>query len=298
MKKYICIDIGGTSIKYGAIQSQGEFLDTGEMPTEARQYGGSGILDKAGKIIKEYIREYSPQGICISTAGMVDCDAGKIIYSAPLIPNYTGTEIKKTLEETFCLPCEVENDVNCAGLAEYYAGAARGSMTSVCLTIGTGIGGAAVIDGKIFRGFSGSACEVGYMHLPGGQFQDLGAGSILVGKVAKSRGLCPSAINGITIFEDAKRGDAACIQAIHEMVDILGMGIANICYVLNPEVVVLGGGIMAQKEFLKEKIQTSLKKYLIPSVLDYTRLAFAENQNRAGMLGAYYNFIQRHPDNG
>ena len=92
MKKYICIDIGGTSIKYGAIQSQGEFLDTGEMPTEARQYGGSGILDKAGKIIKEYIREYSPQGICISTAGMVDCDAGKIIYSAPLIPNYTGTE--------------------------------------------------------------------------------------------------------------------------------------------------------------------------------------------------------------
>lgn len=74
------------------------------------------------------------------------------------------------------------------------------------------------------------------------------------------------------------------------MVDILGMGIANICYVINPEVVVLGGGIMAQKDFLESRLKQSLKKYLIPSVAEHTRLAFAENQNQAGMLGAFYNF--------
>ena len=160
MKEYICIDIGGTSIKYGMVREDGSFLTTGEMPTEAMQYGGPGIMEKAKKIVETYQAEYRPEGICVSTAGMVDCENGKITYASPLIPDYTGTEIKKTLEELYGIPCEVENDVNCAGLAEHFAGAARGSRISVCLTIGTGIGGAILIDGKVFHGFSGSGCEV------------------------------------------------------------------------------------------------------------------------------------------
>ena len=172
MKQYICIDIGGTSIKYGIIQEDAVFVAAGEMPTEAMQHGGPGIMKKAVKIIEDYLKDRSPAGICISTAGMVDCEAGRITHSAPLIPEYTGTEIKKTLEERFHLPCEVENDVNCAGLAENFAGASRGTKISLCLTIGTGIGGAIVIDNQVFHGFSGSGCEIGYMHLPGGEFQD------------------------------------------------------------------------------------------------------------------------------
>ena len=78
------------------------------------------------------------------------------------------------------------------------------------------------------------------------------------------------------------------------MVDVLGMGIANICYVLNPEIVVLGGGIMAQKDFLEVKIRTAMDRYLIPSVSEKTRLAFAQNQNQAGMLGAYFHFQSLH----
>lgn len=293
MQKYICIDIGGTSIKYGIIGEDGKFLETSEMPTEARQYGGPGIVKKATQIVKGYL-DQNPIGICISTAGMVDCEEGKITYAAPLIPDYTGTEIKKILEETFHIPCEVENDVNCAGLAEYFAGAAKDSKISLCLTIGTGIGGAFLIDGKVFHGFSGSGCEVGYMHLPGGQFQDLGASSILVKKAAEYKKLDPDSINGKYVFENAKQGDEDCIRAIEEMCNVLGMGIANICYVINPEVVVLGGGIMAQKEYLEEKIRKSLDKYLIPSVAKKTRLSFAENQNQAGMLGAFYHFKSRH----
>lgn len=293
MQKYICIDIGGTSIKYGIIGEDGKFLETSEMPTEARQYGGPGIVKKATQIVKGYL-DQNPIGICISTAGMVDCEEGKITYAAPLIPDYTGTEIKKILEETFHIPCEVENDVNCAGLAEYFAGAAKDSKISLCLTIGTGIGGAFLIDGKVFHGFSGSGCEVGYMHLPGGQFQDLGASSILVKKAAEYKKLDPDSINGKYVFENAKQGDEDCIRAIEEMCNVLGMGIANICYVINPEVVVLGGGIMAQKEYLEEKIRKSLDKYLIPSVAKKTRLSFAENQNQAGMLGVIYHFKRRH----
>lgn len=188
----------------------------------------------------------------------------------------------------------MENDVNCAGLAECFAGASKGSKISVCLTIGTGIGGSIIIDGKVFHGFSGSGCEVGYMHLPGGEFQDLGASSILVKKTAEYKNLSPDSIDGKYVFAQAKQGDRDCIRTIEEMCEILGMGIANICYVVNPEVVVLGGGIMAQKEYLKDLLRKGLDKYLIPSVAKHTRLAFAENQNQAGMLGAFYHFKGRH----
>ncbi|MCI6677011.1 MAG: ROK family protein [Clostridiales bacterium] len=295
MRQYICIDIGGTSIKYGVLEQSGQFLTTGEMPTEAH-LGGPSIMEKAKQIIREFLSSYTPSGICVSTAGMVDCKKGRITYSSPLIPNYTGTEIRSILEREFQIPCEVENDVNCAGLAEYFAGAGRGSSICLCLTIGTGIGGSIIINDSVFHGFSGSGCEIGYMHLPGGSFQDLGSSKILVERVTQIKSLTPGNINGKWIFEHAKAGDADCIAAIDEMVDILGMGIANICYVVNPEVVILGGGIMAQKEYLYDKLRASIDHYLLPSISKHTKLAFAQNQNQAGMLGAYYHFCHCHPE--
>lgn len=118
-------------IEHGVISENGTFLTTDKLPTEATQYGGAGILRKVNSIVEEYLRDYHLKGICISTAGMVDSENGKILYSAPLIPDYTGTPIKEILEKKFCLPCEVENDVNCAALAEYYAGAAKPYLIKV-----------------------------------------------------------------------------------------------------------------------------------------------------------------------
>lgn len=295
MKFYVSIDIGGTSIKYGILDENIKFITSGEVATEA-QKGGKNILEKVINIVSEYKKEYTLSGICISTAGMVDCEKGEIIHASDLIPNYTGTQIKKTLEDIFSIPCEVENDVNCAGLAEYFSGSAKGSSISLCLTIGTGIGGSIIINDRVFHGFSGSACEVGYMNMFKSKFEDLGATSILVKKVAKLKNCSENHIDGKLIFEMAKNNDEDCIKAIDEMVDILGMGIANICYVINPEVVVLGGGIMAQKDYLYDKIRLSLDKYLIPTISSKTKLEFAKNQNKAGMLGAYYNFISIHKD--
>ncbi|MFR1827757.1 MAG: ROK family protein [Clostridium butyricum] len=295
MKFYVSIDIGGTSIKHGILDENIKFITSGEIATEA-QKGGKNILEKVINIVSEYKKEYTLSGICISTAGMVDCKKGEIIHASDLIPNYTGTQIKKTLEYIFSIPCEVENDVNCAGLAEYFSGSAKGSSISLCLTIGTGIGGSIIINDRVFHGFSGSACEVGYMNMFKGKFEDLGATSILVKKVAKLKNCSENHIDGKLIFEMAKNNDEDCIKAIDEMVDVLGMGIANICYVINPEVVVLGGGIMAQKDYLYDKIRLSLDKYLIPTISSKTKLEFAKNQNKAGMLGAYYNFISIHKD--
>lgn len=293
MREYICIDIGGTAIKHGVIRESGVFAETGEMPTQAELSGGPGIMEKAKKIVAFYKEKYRPSGICVSTAGMVDCECGKIIHSGPSIPDYTGTEIKKELERFGAVPCEVENDVNCAGLAEAYAGAAKDAGISLCLTVGTGIGGAIIINKKVFRGFSGSACEVGYMHMPGGAFQDMGAGSTLVKKVAEYKGISAGDIDGKYVFERAAGGDEDCVRAIDEICSILGMGIANICYVLNPEVVVLGGGIMEQRKFLGERLRNSLERCLIPAVFSNTKLEFASNGNKAGMLGAFYHFQSR-----
>lgn len=295
MKKYVSVDIGGTAIKYGLINADGQILSRGVTDTDAKR-GGPAVRDTVLGIVDGFFLQEKINGVCISTAGMVDPERGVITYAAPLIPDYAGIEYKKTMEERFRIPCEVENDVNCAGLAESVSGAAAGSRISLMLTVGTGIGGSIIIDGEIFRGFSGSACEVGYMSMRGSDFQTLGAASVLSKKVAGWKQEPPERWSGYRIFEGARKGDALCLRAIDEMADVLGQGIANICYVLNPEIVVLGGGIMAQEEFLRERIEKAIEKYLVSGIARHTRLAFAKHRNDAGMLGAFYHFRKRRPE--
>ena len=290
MRKYVCIDIGGTAIKYGIIDENGNVLERGKEKTMAH-LGGKRIVERAMELVRQYQREYILSGICISTAGMVDCEKGEVIYSAPLIPEYMGTQWKKEMEAMFHLPCEVENDVNCAGLAESISGAAKGSKVTLCLTIGTGIGGCILIGHRVFHGFSNSACEVGYMHMGDSDFQTLGATSGLCKKVALEKGESLKDWDGFRIFEEAKAGDLVCVKAIEEMSDVLGRGIAGICYVLNPQMVVLGGGIMEQEEYLKPRIRRALDKYLISDIAKKTELRMAEHKNDAGMVGAFYHFL-------
>lgn len=292
MKQYISIDIGGTMIKYGLINENGNITETNETETEA-YLGGQHILQKITKICEEYIIKNNILGICISTAGMVDSKEGKIIYANKSIPNYIGINYKKTFENLFNIPCEVENDVNCAGICESYIGAGKGTHSCLCLTIGTGIGGCAIIEGKVLGGFSSSGCEVGYMNMFGSTFQELASNTTLVENVSERLGINYKDINGKIIFERAKNGDKVCIEEIDKLCDYLAYGIANICYIINPEIVILGGGIMAQKEYLNNRILNNLKKYLIEPLFNNTKISFAQYKNQAGMLGAYYNFLSK-----
>lgn len=161
------------------------------------------------------------------------------------------------------------------------------------LTIGTGIGGCIVMNGEVFHGSANSACEVGYMHLRGSDFQTLGSASALTKKVASRKQEPEENWSGYRIFEQAEQGDLLCCNAIDEMVDVLGQGIANICYVIDPETVVLGGGIMAQEAYLRDKIQASVNQYLIDSIASRIKITFAKHKNNAGMLGAFYHFRNR-----
>lgn len=289
MGHYLAIDIGGTAIKYGLIDESGSILERHEMPTDAH-LGGPHILETVCNLVEAYGKMAELKGVAISSAGMVDPIKGEIFYAGPQIPNYAGTQFKKTIEEKFNIPCQIENDVNCAGLAESVSGAAKGSRISICLTIGTGIGGCLIQDGEIFHGSSYSACEVGYLPLAGGNFQDIASTTALVKAVVEATGDDKAEWNGRRIFAEAREGNDLCRSAISQLVQNLALGIASICYVANPEVVVLGGGIMAQEDYLRPELEVALKAILVPSIAEKTRLAFAKHQNDAGMLGAYYHF--------
>lgn len=292
MKTYLAIDIGGTQIKYGLIDQDARILERQQMPTQAH-LGGPAILDKVRQLVADYQAREGIVGVAISSAGMIDPDKGEVFYAGPQIPNYAGTAFKTSIEEEFGLPCEVENDVNCAGLAESQSGAGQGASVALCLTVGTGIGGCLLLDGQVFHGFSHSACEVGYIHLPDGSFQDLASTTALVHYVAEQSGDSPTDWDGLRIFQEAAAGNRICQQGIDRLIDYLAQGIANICYVVNPQVVILGGGIMAQGDWLRPGLEEKLKHYLVPSLADKTAIAFAQHENTAGMLGAYYHFKQK-----
>lgn len=293
MKKYVCIDIGGTSIKYGLAHSDGTFLAKADLPTLAKKEGGAGILVKTKDIVKVYADQEKISGVCISTAGMVDPKAGKIVYAAEhLIPHYTGMELKREIEQEFSVRCEVENDVNCAGLGEMWLGAGAGANSLFCLTVGTGIGGCLILDRCLVRGCCNSAGEIGYMEVRGHPFQDLAATSRLVECVAERKRGKEGEIDGKQVFVLAAQGDPDCVGAIDEMVECLAVGIASVCYVVNPQLVILGGGIMAQEAYLRPRIDLALKKNLIDRIYRHTKVAFAARQNDAGMLGALYNFLK------
>ena len=232
-------------------------------------------------------------GICISTAGMVDEIKGEIIHAGPQIPEYKGTKWKEEIERTFSIPCEVENDVKCAGLGEYSFGSGKGAGSMLCLTIGTGIGGSFILNGEVYHGTSHSAMEIGYMQIPGGMFQRMASTSALVKRVASRKGEAEELWNGKRIFEEVAKEDKICLEELDRLCDALSIGLSNLCYAFNPECIVLGGGIMEQKDILLPKIWGHLQEHLVPIVAENTRLLAASLGNRAGLLGAYVHFHNR-----
>jgi glucokinase len=319
-KRYFALDIGGTKTKYALLGEKGEILSTYEKDTEA-QRGGSFILENVKGEIRRVLAELKgnpPEGaqadtkvdakaertteaktepllsgICISTAGMVDEIKGEIIHAGPQIPEYKGCKWKEEIERGFSIPCEVENDVKCAGLGEYSFGSGKGTSSMLCLTIGTGIGGSFILNGEVYHGTSHSAMEIGYMQIPGGMFQRMASTSALVKRVASRKGEPEELWNGKRIFEEVAKEDKICLEELDRLCDALSIGLSNLCYAFNPECIVLGGGIMEQKDILLPKIWGHLQEHLVPIVAENTRLLAASLGNRAGLLGAYVHFHNR-----
>ena len=179
MGNIAAFDIGGTFVKHGVISENGEVFFSKEYKTHAEK-GGKWIIENLCAIVCELMKKQEISGVAISTAGVVDPEAGKIVYANENIPGYTGTEIKKIVEEHCGIPCEVENDVACAGLAEAVFGVGRDCKTVVCITVGTGVGGCIIHERKIFHGAGGCAGEIGYMNIFAGNLEKEGSASALV----------------------------------------------------------------------------------------------------------------------
>ena len=157
--RILAFDIGGTFIKYAICDENFNLTDKNKVPTEAEK-GGQALIEKIIDIILSYD---DIDRVAISTAGQVDSENGIVVYSTDNIPYYTGMMVKKLIENKTKIPTFVENDVNAAALGEAKFGAAKGESDFICLTYGTGIGGAIFLNGKLYKGSSSSAAELGHM---------------------------------------------------------------------------------------------------------------------------------------
>ncbi|MBR2182472.1 MAG: ROK family protein [Acidaminococcaceae bacterium] len=294
MKHYMCFDIGGTSVKFGVAGESGALLHKGEIPNVITQKGVDGLVESLTSVTKQYQQEYSLHGIAVSTAGVVDPEKGLILYAPKYFPGYPGTALGERLEKCCSLPCTVENDVNAAALGEYWLGAGQGAKSLFCITVGTGIGGCALLDGRVLHGAACFGGEAGLQHItPGSTWEEMASTRALVRNVAEAKGIPENALDGRKIFALAQGGDEEAAAAIARQMDDLATGIANICYILNPERIIVGGGIAAQEAYLYPQLDTALRKKLFPLVYEKLTLRFAALQNDAGMLGALYNFLMR-----
>ena len=174
---YLCIDIGGTSIKYALFNEKGEKTTKVLKTPTIKDEVSNQILPTILQLVGEYRSEIN--GVAISSAGVVDSE-GSIAYAGYTIPGYTGTKIKKEVEEMYKIRCEVENDVNCACLGEVWKGSAQNASSVVMLTVGTGVGGAVYLNNHLWTGINYTAGEIGYMYIQGKYFQDLASTTALL----------------------------------------------------------------------------------------------------------------------
>ncbi|WP_101772575.1 ROK family protein [Peptostreptococcus faecalis] len=295
MKKYICFDIGGTGIKYGILEENGNILLKNDVETEARIHGGKGIIEKLLNLINSHSKEYELSGVAISSHGMIDSNSGIIMHADEhLIPNYTGMNIKQIIENETGLLCEIENDVNCDGLGELWLGSGGNSKYTGMIAIGTGIGACLIDDGNIITGHSMCAGEIGKITIPGGVFEDVASSYALTSNLEKKLGMESGSLNGKLIFEGIESGNKMYIEAVDDMIEKLSIGISTFCYIFNPGTVILGGGIMSRDDYFSPRINENLKKYLKPLIYENTEIKFAKLKNNAGIVGALRNYLNKH----
>ncbi|MBS9805743.1 ROK family protein [Bacillus cereus] len=291
MKEYIAFDIGGTQIKYGIVSEIGRVLKHKTVPTEIH-LGGEQIVQKLIFLSKELMNEHTISGIGISTAGIVDINKGIVTGGVDHILDYTTIPIVNRLQAVLKVPVSIDNDVNCAAFGEKWNGSGKEKENFIMLTLGTGIGGAIVIDGELYRGHSFSAGEWGNMLIEGKTFEEIASISGLIRLVRKYKG--KGEWNGKTIFELYDKGDREVAQAVGIFFKHLAIGISNLAYIFNPEMIIIGGGITDRgNEFLKE-VKEEISKYLNQEIYNNCEIELAQNGNCAGMIGAIYHFLHHH----
>ncbi|MGL5594294.1 ROK family protein [Cetobacterium sp.] len=290
--KVISIDIGGTEIKYGLISKEGEILYSAMVETEATK-GIENLLEKLYKIIDE-LNSKDILGIGISATGQIDSENGKVVGGTDIIPGWVGTNLVEILEKKYQLPVTIDNDVNCAALGELWKGAGLGKDNFLCLTIGTGIGGGIVIEKNLLKGESNIAGEFGHMRIcvDGSSkiYQDYASTTALIRLVFEKTG---KKLNGKQIFEEVNKKNEEYISIVEKWIDYFTDGLVNLIYIFNPRLIIIGGGVSKQGDYLKKLIEISLETKVMKNYLALLDIKMAEKGNEAGMLGAGYIILKK-----
>ena len=291
--KIIGIDIGGTTIKADLYDDFGTSLNQFKEIETIIDYdlGTNQILNQVCDLIGEYILNYSIDGVGISTAGVVNANTGEIIYAGYTIPGYIGVNFTSEIEKRFGLSTFVENDVNCAALGELWKGQAKDKKNVVMVTIGTGIGGSIIVNGQSVNGFNYTAGEVGYIPVGNSDWQSKASTTALIHLYEKKS--LKTNQTGRTFFTDLSSGDKVAKETFEIFVENLTKGLLTISYLLNPEILILGGGILAKKDILLPEIQSSLAKNAMDNRFLPKNVVAATLGNEAGRIGAVKNFLDR-----
>lgn len=290
MEKYLAFDMGGSSIKYGLLTRDGKILENSSFKTPET------LEELYGKIIelKKVYEKEDIKGIALSCPGAVDSEVG-VIGGVSAIPYIHGPNIKEELESLSGLKVELENDANCAALAEVWLGEAKDNSDVVFIVIGTGVGGAIVKDKKIHKGKHLHAGEFGIMYFesePGvpGTWGTVSMGQLVL-RLSKKLG---REVNGIEIFRFAEEEkNEVVLEELDRWYSNLAKGIFSIQYVYDPEKIVIGGGVSAKPEILVE-IRKKIAE--IMSHIDVAKICpdiqVCKFSNNANLIGALYNFLQ------
>lgn len=291
--KIIGIDIGGTTIKADLYDDFGTSLNQFKEIETIIDYdlGTNQILNQVCDLIGEYTLNHSIDGVGISTAGVVNANTGEIIYAGYTIPGYIGVNFTSEIEKRFGLSTFVENDVNCAALGELWKGQAKDKKNVVMVTIGTGIGGSIIVNGQIVNGFNYTAGEVGYIPVGNSDWQSKASTTALIHLYQKKS--LKTNQTGRTFFTDLSSGDKVAKETFEIFVENLTKGLLTISYLLNPEILILGGGILDSKDILLPEIQSSLAKNAMDNRFLPKNLVAATLGNEAGRIGAVKNFLDR-----
>jgi glucokinase len=303
----IGVDIGGTKIAAGLVSESGELLTRVRRETPATDVDR--IEEAAADAVRELASQHEVEAVGIAAAGFVDATRSTIVFAPNLA--WRDEPLRADLEKRTGLPVVVENDANAAAWGEFRYGAGRDVDDMVLLTIGTGLGGGIVVDGRLLRGHSGFAAELGHVRVvPDGHrcgcgnrgcWEQYASGRALVrearelagtdspvaARLLELAGGRPKHIEGPHVTRAAEEGDSAAVELLGDLGTWLGEGIASIVAALDPAVIVVGGGVSAAGDLLLEPARTAFRRQLTArGHRPEAQIVRAQLGNDAGMIGA------------
>lgn len=288
----LVFDMGGSAVKYG-VWSQDSLVSKGKFTTPNTWEEMKTQLQQVRTSVNEEI-----EGVGISAPGAVNAQERRI-DGISAIPYIHGFDIYSELEAAFGVPVTIENDANCAGMAEFYQGAGKEFQQAAFVVIGTGVGGTLFQNGELVRGAHLYGGEFGLMILDQGKtFSQLGTAVQMAWRYCDRIGVDRATITGEEVFQRAEDGDAIAIEEVNKFYRYLAQGLFSIQFAFDPEVIIIGGGVSAKKGLLQE-VDQRLKKMLADQALnDFIPLIkLCDYRNDANLVGAAANFQALYPRN-